>query len=327
MLQAAHRAEAKQFGMAAQTVQSEEWRASFILARSEEAADEGDRLLRAVRAGIVTRVRNGVYMTAANWQALDVDARYRALGAAFAVESHTAPVFSHHSAAALWRLPIVGPWPTDVHVAVNRASGGRSDPGLVRHCEGQPRAQLIDGLLATTLARTAVDMARSAPLRVSVPMVDAALRERDGTIIVDKSDLIEELAGIRSRRGMARCRDVIAFADGESGSAGESLSRVNIRVAGLPAPRLQESFYDDAGLIGIVDFFWPEQHLIGEFDGRGKYLRDEFTRGRDAGDIVIQEKIREDRMRALGHRFARWGWSTARSPAALTSILRAAGLA
>jgi hypothetical protein len=72
------------------------------------------------------------------------------------------------------------------------------------------------------------------------------------------------------------------------------------------------------------DFEWDD--VFGEFDGYAKYTRDEYTHGREIGEIVWQEKLREDRLRETGRRVCRWTWDVARSPAALESRLRAAGL-
>ena len=52
-------------------------------------------------------------------------------------------------------------------------------------------------------------------------------------------------------------------------SPGESLSRVQMFVLNLPRPTLQHPMHDDAGRIGVVDFWW--QGVVGEFDGRSKY--------------------------------------------------------
>jgi hypothetical protein len=97
--------------------------------------------------------------------------------------------------------------------------------------------------------------------------------------------------------------------------------------SGLPAPRLQTRFSDTAGLIGYVDFWWPEWGLIGEFDGRGKYLREDLRNGKTTAEVVVDEKVREDRLRAAtGARVARWGWDVARSPRLLAAALLRAGL-
>ena len=68
---------------------------------------------------------------------------------------------------------------------------------------------------------------------------------------------------------------------------------------GLPEPRLQTPFYDEDGLIGFVDMEWHEWRVIGECDGASKYA------GRED---VVREKIREDRLRALGFVVVRWTW-------------------
>jgi hypothetical protein len=36
---------------------------------------------------------------------------------------------------------------------------------------------------------------------------------------------------------------------------------------------------------------WPEHGLVVEFDGRAKYLRDVYTGGKSAGEIVLAESI------------------------------------
>jgi len=59
----------------------------------------------------------------------------------------------------------------------------------------------------------------------------------------------------------------------------------------------------------------------------GKYLRDELRSGRSAAEVVVDEKVREDRLRAAtGARVVRWGWDVARSPHALAATLLRAGL-
>ena len=57
--------------------------------------------------------------------------------------------------------------------------------------------------------------------------------------------------------------------------------------------------YDAQGLIGIVDMWWESLGVVGEADGAVKY---------DDRQVLYQEKIREDRIRAKGLRFVRWGW-------------------
>ena len=190
---------------------------------------------------------------------------------------------------------------------------------------------MVDGLASTGLAQTVVDVARHSSFGIAVTMADRALAPKPGAgggvlaQSVDKAQLLDALGAIAIANRRAKATAVIEFADGDSGSAGESISRVVIYRLGFPTPILQFVFRDAAGRM-IVDFWWPEFDLIGEFDGRGKYLRDEFTRGRSTADTVLDEKSRENRLRALGPTVARWGWDDAMAPPRLRRKLVAAGL-
>lgn len=57
-----------------------------------------------------------------------------------------------------------------------------------------------------------------------------------------------------------------------------------------------------------------------------KYRSEEFRRGQRPEDIVVAEKIREDRLRSQGFRVVRWLWEDAVDRSKLSEILRGAGL-
>lgn len=127
-------------------------------------------------------------------------------------------------------------------------------------------------------------------------------------------------------RGHRRALDVIDFADARSESPLESLSRVSMYRMGVAQPDLQLPFRDRRGLIGYVDFAWPSLGIVGEADGDAKYLDATMRNGRSADRVVLDEKIREDRLRALGLRVVRWRWEVASRPRELASLLFAAGV-
>jgi hypothetical protein len=194
---------------------------------------------------------------------------------------------------------------------------------MVRFAGEPSETVTLDGMRVSGLADTVAAVATRFDAAVAVPIVDAALGGRArGAAAVTR----EQLMRIPMSRAIRRGSFAIGFGDRRSGSAGESLSRVAIHRAGLPAPELQARFDDDRGLIGYTDFWWPEAGVIGEFDGIGKYRRDLSGRGRSPADIVVAEKRREDRLRSLGPRIVRWGWATARSVADLREVLVAAGV-
>jgi hypothetical protein len=162
------------------------------------------------------------------------------------------------------------------------------------------------------------------PLSVALPVVDAALAGAVDRRAVERGDLEAEFAGATSR-GRASARRALLLGDARSGSPGESLSRAAMHVCGFPMPQLQKTFSDRSGRM-IVDFWWPSLELIGEFDGVGKYLRDEFLKGVTPGEAIVAERRREDRLRALAPRVTRWGWDTAWGIPAFRRHLTDAGL-
>jgi hypothetical protein len=300
-------------------------RASFAVTGAER-----NRLAHRADRGELRRLAPGIYGDAVALAALSDRAQHRQLVHARQAASPIPLTFAHASAAALWRLPRIGHWPHRTHIIAERTSGGRSTPGVIHHRVGQPSADsidCIDGVRVTSLARTVADLARFDDLATAVAAADSALAGLSlagRSVVVTREQAIAE-ARRKSSRGRERARFVLEFADPASGSPGESLSRLNIHRAGLPRPDLQTRFADGVGEM-FVDFCWPAYRLIGEFDGVGKYLRDEWMGGRSAAQVVIDEKRREDRLRALGWRVVRWGWADAMSVERLRRILTAAGL-
>lgn len=297
----------------------------IILTRAIRRSGDVSDFYRRARTGAFVRIAEGVYFPTRAWEELSTDEQFLVRIHSVAIASRPGLVFSHLSAAALWRLPIVGSWPARPEAIVGREARGPSRRAFTARQFPVPSSPAsIDGLKVTPLARTLVDVARTRPLTVSVAMLDHALRESADASIT-RQEVMREFAMFDSPRGSRRCREAIDLADGRSGSAGESVSRIGMHLLELPAPVLQHEFRDAHGAM-VVDFWWPALNIIGEFDGLGKYLREELRSGQTVADAVISEKWREDRLRALGPRVTRWGWSEAISPRALGAHLRSAGV-
>ena len=73
-------------------------------------------------------------------------------------------MLSHESAAVIHGLPVVGRWPAVVHQLISPRTGGRSTPDRIRHAAEFDAADVVerDGLALTGLARTLIDLVRSA---------------------------------------------------------------------------------------------------------------------------------------------------------------------
>jgi hypothetical protein len=310
-----------------------EWLDHVELVRNLHTPGERGALYKRVREGELVALCRGAYLSAKMWSTLDADARHRALVKAVAALEPADTVFSHTSAAALWRLPRVGAWPARVHALDAVATGGRSSSRLVRHGVGIPsEVEQIDGLTVSSPGRTVLDIARTEPFPTALVVADAALRRSTHPYAdvprtqLTRAHLVELLAEVPMRHGTARAGRVIEHADGSADRPGESLSRASMLTARITLPELQVPLVGASSRRYWVDFFWREFNMIGEFDGKEKYRNPQFLRGRTPEQALIDEKEREDDLRAAGHGMTRWGWATAMSPLKLAAHLARAGV-
>ncbi|MBO1756308.1 hypothetical protein [Allobranchiibius sp. CTAmp26] len=278
-----------------------------------------DRAAAQAEARIV-RVRRGVYAERDGWEASSAADRYRAFVMASAQcmrGSHA--ILCGPAAAALWRLPIIGAWPSTVDVVVGPNGGGSSGNVRRHRLRSLPLAHNVNGIAVTGPARTVVDLGRTTPLICALAAADAALRAR----LCTRADLARELGDVAPReRGRGAAVTVVLLADGRAESPGESLSRARMWELGLPQPELQVPLRDEHGAYGRADFGWDG--VIGEFDGRLKYGVDHAGDGA-IQDVLWREKVREDRIRRHAS-VARWTWDDALRTRPMARILEAAGI-
>lgn len=300
----------------------------FVLTRATRTLGFDDRALRrAVDRGEFVRLHRGVFLRAAEWSAVPRRERYRTRVRAVAAALRSAPTLSHHSAAAVWGVPLVHE-PRDVHVLTALVNGTRSAPGVRRHATPALSSHVVvrDGVAVTDLERTLVEFASSVPFRDAVVALDWALRlptAREPKPFTTPDAVRAVADELQLVRGARRLEVALDFADGRSGSPGETISRIDIRELGFPKPELQVAFVDRDGLIGRSDFGWDG--LAGEFDGRIKYTRG-VVDDRPIEDVVFAEKVREDRIRACGVGVVRWLWSDLEPASRLAAKLTGAGL-
>jgi hypothetical protein len=288
------------------------------------------RLSRAVKRGTLVRLKQGVYLDRIVWEPLGSADRHRLLATIAERLAGPGLVFSHHTAAALLGLPVLGRWPDRAHVLQDCAAGGRSTTVLICHTVGLRGTPVttIDTLSMTSPERTVIDMAATLPFDVAVIATDAALHadrhtRRCLTTIADVRALVELMSPFR---GLRRVLAVLDASTPLSESVGESLCRIIIAELGFADPELQSEFRDAEGLIGFADFTWLLGKVILEFDGKIKYTDARYRNGLSADQIVVLEKLREDRLRALGYQVVRATWELLIDPTRLYRLLRNAGL-
>ncbi|MCA0144511.1 hypothetical protein [Blastococcus sp. LR1] len=291
-----------------------------VILRRDALADgwDDDELARTVRAGGLVRVRRGAYAedaaTGVHQHALLVRATVPQL--------RRTAVVSHQSAAVLLGLPL---WnvPLDrVHVTRPPGTSTARTAVLCGHVARLRDDEVVQvaGVAVTDAVRTVLDLARSLPHETAVVAIDAALHQG----LVTHETLRARLFDVVGSPGSRAAARAIAFADARSESVGESRSRVVLARWKLPVPELQFEVRSPAGLlVARTDFAWPEDRLVGEFDGRVKYGRLRRP-GESAGDAVHREKLREDAIRDERWGVLRWGWADLETPHRLAAKVRRA---
>ncbi|MCC6496005.1 MAG: type IV toxin-antitoxin system AbiEi family antitoxin domain-containing protein [Propionibacteriaceae bacterium] len=270
---------------------------------------------RMARAGELVVVRHGAYADAPPAGALD---RHRRLIEGTVPLLGEATVLSHVSAGVLHGLPS---WESMLgRVSVVRRSNGHGSRRRYLHVMTAPLTDRevvdVDGLMVTSIVRTAIDLACSLDFERAVAVLDAALHLGGDPLV-----LADILARAARRRGVITARAALKFADGRSESVGESVSRVRMAAAGLPMPELQLNVFDGlGGWLARPDFCWEEFGVLGEFDGQIKY---QGTR-EEVSQAVMQEKRREARLREAGWGVVRWDWADLGNPRALRRRIESA---
>jgi hypothetical protein len=278
-----------------------------LVTRTQLLADgvTDQEIRRWVRAGDLVRVRPGGFTRRAAGSPAE---RHRLAVLAAVAELAPDAVVSHASAAVLHGLPVHAQQLRAVRVTRRRRrSGARRGRHVHVHCAplDPEEVVIVDGVAVTSLARTLLDLARTSAFDTAVVAADAALHQHR----VTRADL--DAAVVRARRwpGLPAARRALAFARPGAVNPGETLSRIAIHRAGLPPPELQWVVRTVTGLaIAETDFGWPALRTVGEFDGRVKYGR-LLAPGQDPGEVVYEEKRREDAVRATDLGMVRWGWA------------------
>ncbi|MGZ4638496.1 MAG: hypothetical protein ACXV2J_05485 [Actinomycetes bacterium] len=268
-------------------------------------------------------VRRGVYVVKCWYDALPPLDRHRVQVAALNLVLAEPAVASHVSAAVELDLELLDPELDLLHVTRGARAGSRIEAGVHHHAAELPEEHVLrrDGHPAITVAaRTAVDLAReTARLECGVAVCDSALR-----LGVPRDELTEMMITCRSWPGARQASRAVSMADGRAANPAESWSRVILTQYGQAPTDIQTAFYDDLGLIGYADFFWEGEQTVGELDGKVKYAVAPDATPEAAARALWLEKVREDRLRALGLQVVRWGVAELYRPRLLVAKVAAA---
>ncbi|MFC7403328.1 hypothetical protein [Citricoccus sp. GCM10030269] len=333
---------------------------------SESAYDEDRAhvLHRSAQSSDLIRLRPGVFVPADVWTEAYPRERHLATALAIALSARQTPLFCRETALLLYGLPL-NEARVDVRLRAFSSGAARRTfratpaaaawPLMSEQRISVPRAWTrdeIQKLEPARPARLAISHGRelmTEDLRFCIADTLHRLTFGDAVMVADallsglrsthdgglartatpwaRSELAA-LAGLCTTKKAARkLLQVAEFAQPLSDSPGESLSRARIHELGFQAPELQHRLYDAQGrFLGMVDFWWPELRLAGEFDGWGKYTDAESYSGQNRDTVFREEKSRSERIQEQGIRFVRWMWKDVENPQLLEQRLQRAGV-
>ncbi len=281
---------------------------------------------RALARGRLTRLAQALYVLPDGWEPLPPWERHLAL-ARTAVRVTPDAVVSHLSAAALLGLPLPTRPPLRATMTLldDRRTSAPSDWRRFHRGATPPEHVVIRRRRPYLVpARTVIDCGRDLDGGDAQAVLDAAL----GRGLVTGADLVVMRRHERRWPGIAAVDRLLRLADGRRESWFESHSAFVMDSWGVPLGIPQVVVRDSRGrFVARVDALWPELGVVGEADGRGKYLLDaeDGTSLEDAAArAVIDQSVRESRVRDLGLEVFRWQPSDLRGPMGLLDRFHAA---
>lgn len=231
-----------------------------------------------VARGRMTRLHRGVYVVGHR----RLQGRAHTMAAALAVGPGA--VASHRDAAWLHGLRPGGHRHRDVTTTRRGVRGG---DGIAVHRTTALHAEdvtTIDGIPATSLARTLVDLAGV----VAPDHLAKALAEAERLLLLDLRALERAIERTRTRTGPGHARLRAILADHAAHGVGHDRSPLErrfaalVRDAGLPRPRLNR------WIEGVeVDAVWPPERVAVELDSWSfHHHRRAFQRDRQKGNVL-----------------------------------------
>lgn len=249
-------------------------------------------------------------------------------------------LFASTTAALLLGHPV---WPKPTDVSVYKYKGRLK----IRTLHPHPRAtgpvhmrpmtasgplgvyDLGKGIFVTNREQTAVDVARLEASETAFIIVCSILGAlaTSGVVYQDRLDasflkreseardrMVAIAEGLPNTSGRQRAMQIVSLASGQVESVAEARVLWLIHAYGLPTPITQYQIFVD-GHEFFVDFLWPDQKLIVEFNGEGKYNDDGRPRR------AAEERARETLLRSAGYEVINLSWKQLENPHRVASLI------
>lgn len=269
-----------------------------------------DAMIRhAMRRGVLRRVRHGTYVLQHVWDVLTESEQHAVVTRSVLDKLGPQVVATHQSAAALHGFDLYGADLRNVHVTRLDRRRGRREAGVVFHegviDEDGDDVVAVDGRLVSAPKRAVFEACSLESLETGMVLATSAMRSGD----VSHAELEEDSHRFDHWPGTRTARLAIRMADARLETVGEVRSLFMMWRHRIPHPELQREIVGaDGHLIARTDFAWIEDCHTGEFDGLVKYGRLN-PYASDVGQVLTDEKVREDRVREQQLGMTRWTWA------------------
>lgn len=259
----------------------------------------------ALRAGLLKRLRHGIYAYVEDLAGLDDVSRHRLISYAVIDRLGEGFVLSHQSACAahgIDRFDLPDPY---VHVTRLDGRAGRREAGVIHHVGvvGPDDVMLVDGRPVVRAARAVFETATISCTESGLVTASSALHLGH----TSAGELDDTAATMTRWPGALHAGVALRLADARCESVGESRSLFMMWKGHVPRPELQVTIPLDGDRDARVDYDWDAWRHTGEFDGLFKYGRRNPHPG-DPGQTLTAEKLREDAIRATQRGMSRWIW-------------------
>lgn len=297
---------------------------SSICVHPTEAADRR-RFAREASAGKCIRVSRGFYAPSDTWSELDEIGRARSFALTLA-EVHPSWVFCKFTAAMLYDLEVGRDRAMPLHVQTPRGGSAHNTQKLVRHSLTCDDPISIRGALVTPPVQTVADCLLELPFPRALAVADSALR----ILGISKEELLGELATRSDSVQRRIANNAAKYADPLSANGGESVARAVMIEQGFMVPELQAEMKDplDPSRTYYVDYRWQLStgDVVGELDGKDKYVLPEMTGEKDTMEVVLDERHREARLTVPGVKVLRFSFRDVMNVERFVSMLELYGI-
>ncbi|WP_244609294.1 hypothetical protein [Bifidobacterium moukalabense] len=254
---------------------------------------------RRMRTGVIIMPKKGCYISAQQWNALSYANRI-IWTLRTVCHQHPDWVLCGPSAAGAYGYSTTLQLQRYVHIAVTeRSKAGRHGFVIAHFYKDPPPTKVVDGMRVTGEIQTMADCARMLDFEHAMIVCCTGLRKGNLT----KEKLQEFVDNKRKIGGIIRARYVAERVEPACENGGEVAAFAAMLELGFAQPQVQVTYVSPLDERDIrPDFSWKRDDgsiVVGELDGRQKYVDPSMTVDGDTIGVILREKDRESELNML----------------------------